>query len=291
MKKISVVILASALALLAVSCDKNDGANSENEAAILNVTSEGVSTFAVSGIPAVMTATNLIVADEAEFLYAMREDEKLSKDLYTAFAVQYSSSAQFSRIAAAEASHIAAIEGVLAYYEIEIPVLGEAGVFADTERQSRYDELLAKGSSTLEAFKVMAEVEEGNIDAYNTVLPNVANDNIKLLLENMVKCSSNHLRAAVRQITALGGSYTPTVLSQEQYNGIISSDFAQGNKHAYQYGKGGKHGNTNSQKGGQGQGCKGTVSSSGACTNITTGTYPGTNNSKGQVGKKYRGGR
>lgn len=277
----------SILAIAAVSCGKNDDFNKgDGELALIEVATDGTTRALVDNICPVLEATDPLTADEIEFLYAVREDEKLSRDIYSLFAIRYPANPQFSKISSAEATHMAAIERLLVYYEIEFPSSGDQGVFADPERQARYDELAARGTTVLEAFTVMALIEEENVAAYKGVEPNIENPNIRLVISNMIKGSSNHLKAAVRQITALGGNYVPVSLDRETFDEIIGSSFAQGNKY-----RNGRDGNTNSGKAGNGQGNKGSVNRDGICTGTCTGSSPGTCNGTGQAGKGYRGGR
>lgn len=292
-KKLFPAALLGLFALAAVSCNKNDDYNDTagEPLALIEVAADGTTRALENNICPVLEVTDPLTADEIEFLYAMREDEKLSKDIYSAFAALYPASPQFSKIASAEATHIAAVERILTYYEIDFPALGEAGVFADPERQARYDELTAQGTTVLEAFTVMAWIEEENVVVYKAVEANIGNPNIKLIVSNMIRSSSNHLKAAVRRITALGGSYTPSFIEQDEFDGIIDSGFSQGNRYGQQQGKNGNKGNTNSAKGSQGQGNKGSVNNNGICTGTCTGSFPGTCDGTGQAGKGYRGGR
>lgn len=283
------IALLSISALIITSCNNSEefDENGNNELlAILKVAQEdGMSSFVTPNICPILDVTNPLTADEIEFLFAMREDEKVAIDLYTAFATQYPTATQFSRIAAAEATHIAVAETVLGYYEVTYPALGAAGVFADAERQAQYQELLAKATTLQAAFEAMATLEEENIAAYKAVEANITNANLKLIVSNMIKASSNHLKAAVRQLTALGVTYTPAYLDQATFYNIINSAFTQGNKYGQQKGKGNRGGNTNSQKGNQGQGNKGNVNNSGICTGTYNGASPGTNSSQGQAEK------
>lgn len=272
-------------ALFITSCNNSDefDSNENNEPlAVLKVAQEdGVSSFITPNICPILDVTNPLTADEIEFLFSIREDEKVAKDLYTAFAGQYPTAIQFSRIAAAEATHIVAVETVLGYYEITYPTLGAPGIFADANRQEQYDELLAKATTLQTALETMAALEEENIAAYKAVEANIMNANLNLIVANMIKASSNHLKAAVRQLTALDVTYTPTYLDQATFDDIINSAFAQGNKYGQQMGKGNRGGNTNSQKGNMGQGNKGNMNGSGICTDTYNGSTPGANTGKG----------
>jgi len=285
--KIFPATLVGLLAITFASCSTNNDSMASQSVALLNVSTEGISTFQVNNVCSVFVATPDLTADEIEFLYAIREDEKLAKDVTTAFSTKYPASLVFSNIAKAEATHITAIENVLAYYEIDFPALGKAGVFANEARQNQYNELLAKDTSLVAAYKTTAFLEEQSIATYTTVAANITNANIKIMVNNLMRGSSNHFKAYIRQLTTLGETYLPTLLSQTTYDEIINSPYGQGNKYSNQ----GNGMNTNSGKGQRGQGNKGGVNAGGTCTGTTNGTAPGTGVGQGGAGKGYRGGK
>lgn len=282
-----------AFSLLLLSCssdydfDDNTGVADSETISLLRVSAEGNSSFVMDNICPVLDTTNPLTADEIEFLYALREDEKISRDLNVAFSALYPTAVQFVKISTAEATHIATLEKLFDYYEIEYPALSPNGVFTDEYRQNRYNELLAKGNTLENAYKAIAYLEEENIISYNTVLGNISNPNIEIIVSNLLRSSSNHLRAIISQIIALGETYTPTLLDDATYQEIISSKPEQGKKYP-QKGKQGQ--NTNSEKGNNQKGKKGSVNNAGVCTGCTHGNSSGNNSNKGHAGKGYRGG-
>ncbi|MDG0979653.1 MAG: DUF2202 domain-containing protein, partial [Halieaceae bacterium] len=92
------------------------------------------------------------------------------------------------------------------------------------------DALVAQGTnSLLEALYVGAEIEELDIaDIENLKLQVVDNDDIILVYDNLLKGSRNHLRSFHRQVESNGGSYTPSHITQEQYDEIVNSDMERG---------------------------------------------------------------
>lgn len=273
-----------------VSCNKSDDFTSPNDVplAILNVDADGISTLTRASVAPVLTVTDSLSADEIEFQFALREDEKMARDLYTVFAAKYSTAPQIDRIAAAENSHIACVEAVLDYYEISYPAMtAAAGLFEDAKRQAIYNELADKSGTLLEVYATMAAVEEESVSAYKSVQSEITNENIALVITNMIKASSNHLKAAVCQIIAGGGTYTPLYLSAEEFGTIVNLPYQNGYKYGQKKGRGG---NTNAQKGNKGQGNKGGVNGTGSCTGTSNGIAPGTG-AQGGGGKGCRGGR
>jgi len=57
----------------------------------------------------------------------------------------------------------------------------------------------------------------------------VANENIKMVFENLLKGSRNHLRAFNRQIVKIGLTYSPVYITQEEFDQIINSPNETGN--------------------------------------------------------------
>ncbi|MDD2425522.1 MAG: DUF2202 domain-containing protein [Bacteroidales bacterium] len=254
---------------------------------VIAVKSDGTTTFTLAGVTPVFDSTAQLNSDEIEFLYAVREDEKVARDLYNAFFEKFKLKA-FENISKAEENHIRAVQLLMDYYEIEYPEMGEYGKFADPARQQLYDSLLIKGETALEAFKVMAQIEEHNIVSYLEVLEDVDNGNIKILIENLEKASENHFKATIRQITALGGKYTAQFMSQEQYSSIIAKGFEQGKR--YRYLNKGQTTNSGNRMNGNGE-KRGAVNAQGECTYTSNGSAPGGNSGQGQQGRGYRDGR
>lgn len=293
-KLFSKLILLFIVSFALIACTKNTLSDNAAElmesgtpVAILEVKSDGVTTFNLAGETPPFDSTADLTADEIEFVYAVREDEKVARDLYTAFFEKYSLKT-FSNISRSEANHMRAVEILLEYYEIDFPAAGEYGVFEDSARQAIYDSLLAKGNTALEGFRVMAQLEEENIVSYRNVLSDITNPNIKIVIENLGKASENHFKAAIRQITALGGTYAPKLMNQEEYKAMIAKGFEQGKRYRYKNmgdtTNSGKKMNGNTEK-------RGKVNSYGTSTGSSNGTTPGVEGRKGEQGKGYRGGK
>lgn len=296
------------------SCSSDDhfeknGGNIE-PLTLLEVAKDGVSTFIVDNLPSIMDVTDPLGADEIEFIYALREDEKISRDLTLVLAELYPEVQFFSRVAKAGATHIATVERLLDYYEIEYPKLSAPGMFGDESRQNHYDQLLAMGETEEGGYRAIAQLEEENIVAYDEVIDDIDNPNIEIVVANLLKSSKNHLRAAVRQITRVGGEYIPQLLDDATYNNIVGSTPEKGDRYHCKGGTGDggrchgdghghshnshKHGDghhTNSGKGNGNQGNKGSVDRGGDCTGCYGGGSSDNNHHKGKAGKGYRGER
>ncbi len=125
---------------------------------------------------------------------------------------------------------------------------------ADAEIQALYNELIIKGSASVEeAMMTGALIEEMDIKDLTEALDVVTNENIIRVFENLQKGSRNHLRAFYHQLTKLGLVYTPVYISQEEYDAIVNSPMEQGNKYGIQNNNK-QHRNGQGNNGGNGNG-------------------------------------
>lgn len=273
--------------LLTVSCQKSEIPSDELSdlyTEVVTVSAEGATEFITKSVVPAFEDTEELTANEIEFLFAVREEEKLARDIYSEFYKIYESK-PFSIIGKAEENHIAAVERLFYFYSIEYPKVGEPGVFEDQERQDYYNELIAKGDSLLGAYKAAAYLEERDIADYKKVLEDITNPNIKMVIEHLYRGSVNHFKAMLRQIDAMGSSYENAFLTQEEYDQIIKSNFLNGKRYQVR-------GSENRTNNGNGYGlAKGAVNSNGVCTQASNGKAPGNQQQAGKMGKGYRGGR
>jgi hypothetical protein len=94
--------------------------------------------------------------------------------------------------------------------------------------------------SLLAGLKVGAAIEEIDILDLEEQLNNVVdNEDIKLVYNNLLRGSRNHLRAFVRNITNQGETYEPQYMNGDAYEEIIKTDMERGGKgKGKRYGKG-----------------------------------------------------
>ena len=149
----------------------------------------------------VALATTRLTAAQAADLAGMAEEEKVARDLYRAFAARYPSRV-WDNIAAAEASHLAAIRTLLARYGVADPTAGRAdGSFASAAFQAMYDRLLATGlSSEVAAFGVGRTVEVDDIARLDAALGRATQSDVRIVYTNLRRGSTQHLRAFERQL-------------------------------------------------------------------------------------------
>lgn len=159
----------------------------------------------------------------------IRQEEKLARDVYLALGEKWGLPI-FSNITQSEQQHMDVMASLLSKYRLADPVAGAGrGVFVDPLLKSLYGELVARGQTSLvEALKVGADIEDLDIVDIRTRLGSNPPKDVTNAYQNLMKASRNHLRNFVRQITANGGTYSPTYLTLEEYQQIISTPNERG---------------------------------------------------------------
>lgn len=162
-------------------------------------------------------------AERASLLH-MREEEKLAHDVYVALSEVWPLR-PLQNIPRSEQMHQQAVHALLERYQIEDPVAGLApGKFATEPMQKLYEELVAKGrESQLAAIGVGLKIEELDIADLERQIAEADNNDIRVIYQNLLKGSRNHLRAFGRMLQRSGGSYEPEHLSAEVFEQIIAS--------------------------------------------------------------------
>jgi len=239
MKKIGRALLLSGLIVASVTitpaCEKGSvDPSDEQYVSIIEVASDGTTTFNEINLKSTMVETPALNDTELAILLQMKDEEKMAHDVYTVLFEKWGSQV-FSRISVAEDRHMNAVITLLKYYDSADTLVGDPGVFADAEIQELYNELIIKGSASVEeAMMTGALIEEMDIKDLTEALGVVTNENVIRVFENLQKGSRNHLRAFYHQLTKLGLVYAPVYLSQEEYNAIVNSPMEQGNKYGIQ---------------------------------------------------------
>ena len=97
-------------------------------------------------------------------------------------------------------------------------------MFANADLQQLYLDLLQQGTPSLvAALQVGAQIEELDIVDIQTALETVDNQDIRLVYDNLMKGSRNHLRSFAKTLAQQGATYTPLYLSQDAYTAIVST--------------------------------------------------------------------
>lgn len=248
MKRLAYIILIS-LGLFS-ACAKKDIAGTEPaSAAVLNVNFDGSTDVVLENLKSALVGDADVTNEEVEGLLWMREEEKVAGDLYAIFYDQYNLRI-FGNISRSEDSHMAAVLYLLDTFNIEDPVQDELGKFTNTDLQKVFEDLKQAGEvSLVEALKVGAYVEELDILDLEQQLELVENEDIRLVYENLLRGSRNHLRAFSRVLERNGVIYEPTVLSSDYYREIISRSMERGGTGTCATGYGYANGNGRNYRG------------------------------------------
>lgn len=204
------------------------GGGSDSSGPPMLVDAEGVSSFDTTALGTTLTALPneaLSTAERTSLTY-MREEEKLAHDVYRYLANLWGGSTQaFANIAESEATHTEAVRQLLLRYALTDPAAAQAeGVFQDANLQCLYTQLTASGSATLvDALKVGAAIEEIDMIDLQTALLSVDNQDIRLVYENLLKGSRNHLRAFVKVLLQQGVVYNPLYMNVDDYQNIVNT--------------------------------------------------------------------
>ncbi|MFA4641253.1 DUF2202 domain-containing protein [Pyrococcus kukulkanii] len=177
-----------------------------------------------------LTYTGELSEEEKEALLYMIKEEKLARDVYLTL-YEKCNLTVFEMIAQSEQRHMDAVLMLIEKYNLTAPLtLDEVGVFENQELQELYNKLIGMTTDKVEALKVGALIEETDIQDLEGWLTKVDNQDIIQVFGNLMKGSENHLRAFVRNLEVRRVSYEPQVLSEDQVNEILSS---QWHGHAY----------------------------------------------------------
>ena len=224
LKNLVSAILLSALFVTTYSCKKDEAPTSSSDTidyGIINVTNLQIQ---VNNLP-----NEVISTAESTSLVFMREEEKLTRDVYITMINKWGSKI-FSNISTSEQTHMDAILMLLNKYNIPDPVgSNPVGVFNNTTLQNLYNQLVADGNmSVLNAYKVGATIEDLDIFDLTNALKDIDNQDIRLVYSMLTKGSRNHLRSFYGNILKVGGTYTPQYITQAEFDAIISSDMETG---------------------------------------------------------------
>lgn len=216
--KLAFVTLAGFALFFAACSEKEDGIDS-----VLTTSDDIKSTelAAAPGDSCDFTAT--LTEDEVAGLLEMREEEKLAHDVYIYFYETYEYFV-FNNISESEDAHSRAVLYLINGFGLVDPAQAEVGEFTADLYKTLYSDLTAQGSTSLaDALKVGAFIEEYDIADLQRLIAETTNETILRVYGNLLRGSTFHLKAYIAALSRLGETYVPTIISQEEYNGIISS--------------------------------------------------------------------
>jgi hypothetical protein len=183
---------------------------------------------------------------EREYLLHMREEEKLARDVYIVL-YQIWGLPIFRNIANSEQRHMNMIKILLEKYNIPDPVeeirraqayttglsqsnnLGDIGKFKNKKLQQLYNQLIEKGKRSIkDALEVGATIEDLDIKDLEEAISKTDNEDIRIVYENLMKGSRNHLRAFTSWLYRYGVSYRCKYISQRECEEIINTPMERG---------------------------------------------------------------
>ncbi len=161
-------------------------------------------------------------AAEAKGLVFMREEEKLARDVYAELYTVWNLPV-FQNIAASEQQHMESIKILLDLYGLEDPAADDRrGVFENAQLQKLYNELTSAGrESVVAALKVGATIEDLDIRDLQNEIAASDNDDIRILYQNLMKGSRNHMRSFLRQLDRQGEAYEAQYIDDAYLEKII----------------------------------------------------------------------
>ena len=147
----------------------------------------------------VATANVALSQSETEQLLLMREEEKLARDVYLALGEKWDTPV-FTNIARSETRHMTVVKGLLDRYGLQDPIADDTpGKFTNAEIAKLYHELVQTGmTSATDAFRVGVQIEELDIADLKEGLADTTHNDIRMVYQNLLRASQNHLRAFSR---------------------------------------------------------------------------------------------
>ncbi len=165
-----------------------------------------------------------LTTEEADDLTAMREEEKVARDVYLRLFDRWGLR-PFGNISGSEQSHMDMLLVLLNRYDLPDPVRHlDIGAFQSPAMQKLHDNLLARGlQSESEAICVGLFIEELDIADLQRATQRTSKPDIQMVFARLEKGSRNHLRAFHRWMRGLGAHYVPAHLSPTAFDTIAHS--------------------------------------------------------------------
>jgi hypothetical protein len=140
-----------------------------------------------------------VVPGTASSLLFIIEEEKLAHDVYVTLGALWGANL-FANIAESETTHQELMLPLLEARGIADPRSSEVGVFTDPALQSLYDDLVARGGTSLaEAIQVGILIEEKDIEDLAVAIAAEDEADVISVYERLLAGSENHLASFQRQ--------------------------------------------------------------------------------------------
>lgn len=217
MKTSKMFLLLAIVSFAFASCSKeNDVADEAIAAAAVDEKSAEV-----AALCGTCDFTGTLTEAEVTSLMEMREEEKFAREVYLAMNAKYNYRT-FANIAKSENAHTSAVLYLIKGFGLTDPSPVAATEFSNPLFTDLYAQLTAKGSvSLVEALKVGAFIEEYDIADLQRHIAETENATVAKVYGNLLRGSKFHLKAFTNALKVQGATYTPTVLTVEEYNEIL----------------------------------------------------------------------
>lgn len=166
--------------------------------------------------------SGVLTESEKDGLLLMVEEEKLAHDVYMALYEKWNVPV-FRNIGESEQQHMDAVAVMLEAYDVDLPLeTAVAGKFNNPELQKYYDDLVDQGSESIEAaLTVGATIEDLDIADLQKLVDEADNEEVKVLYQNLMKGSRNHMRSFTAQLERYDLDYEPQFISSAYYEKIL----------------------------------------------------------------------
>ena len=170
----------------------------------------------------IVPGSGTLTETDTEGLLLMVEEEKLARDVYTSLYNEWNVPI-FKNIADSEQQHMDAVKLLLDANDVAVPAETETeGKFADSKLQSYYNELTEQGTLSLEeALSVGAMVEDLDIADLQKLVTESDNKEVKVLYQNLMKGSRNHMRSFTAQLERYDIEYEAVYIEDEYFELIL----------------------------------------------------------------------
>lgn len=217
MKTSKMFLVLAIVSFAFASCSKNNDVFDE---AVAAETADEKSAE-VAALCGTCDFTSTLTEAEVTSLMEMREEEKLAREVYLAMNAKYNYRT-FANIAKSENAHTSAVLYLIKGFGLTDPSPVAATEFSNPLFTDLYAQLTAKGSvSLVEALKVGAFIEEYDIADLQRHIAETENATVAKVYGNLLRGSKFHLKAFTNALKVQGATYTPTVLTVEEYNEIL----------------------------------------------------------------------
>jgi hypothetical protein len=216
MKTINLFLVMAVAGIALASC--SESVNGVDETIISDIDEKSADVAAICGT---CDFSGTLTEADIAGLMEMREEEKLARQVYIFMYEKYKYRV-FNNISKSENAHTSAVLHLIDGFGLTDPTPVAETEFNNPLFTDLYAQLTVKGSeSIIEALKVGAFIEEYDINDLQNLIETTENPTVKRVYGNLLRGSKFHLKAFTNSLKLLNATYTPTVISAEEYNEIL----------------------------------------------------------------------